>query len=174
MLLSALRGNNSVSVVDLGHAKDLNAQLYKALNEALQRPDIDVIVTTGGVSMGVLDLSKGLLEEVGAKIWFGRLRMKPGKPTTFATVDVDVEADSQSNENKKKQKRRRRKFIFALPGNPVSALVTTTLLVCPALKAMAGVPLARCHSPRIVVELAHDFPLVSQQSQPQLVFFFVF
>mgnify|MGYP000297474720 CR=1 FL=1 len=125
--------------------------------------------------MGVLDLSKGLLEELGAKIWFGRLKMKPGKPTTFATIDVDVDVDVDidvdANDNvnvdanveadAESKTEKKRKFIFALPGNPVSALVTTTLLVCPALKAMAGVPLAQCHSPRIVVELAHDFPLVS-------------
>ena len=97
---------------------------------------------------------------------FGRLRMKPGMPTTFATVEVPgiaaptggapastVAADSAASSP------RRRKVVFALPGNPVSALVTCTLLVVPAMRRLSGLPSTLCHSQRLVVELAHDFPL---------------
>lgn len=61
--------------------------------------DCDLIITTGGVSMGAKDLIKPYLAEHG-EILFGRLNMKPGKPTTFARLNS--------------------KLIFSLPGNPVS------------------------------------------------------
>ena len=81
----------------------------------------DVLVTSGGVSMGDLDFVKPLLERIGT-VHFGRLRMKPGKPLTFATVDV---AGQQ-------------RLIFGLPGNPVSSLVTFYLLGVPAMRKLAG------------------------------------
>lgn len=73
--------------------------------------------------MGDKDLLKPILQKkFQAKIAFGRLNMRPGKPTTFATCVF---------ENKKK-------YIFALPGNPVSAYVTCNLLVIPALSYWSG------------------------------------
>ena len=83
--------------------------------------------------MGELDLVKPiLLEKFKATIHFGRVCMKPGyfdhnisKPTSFATID------DPKNFSK-------RKFIFSLPGNPVSALVTFQLFVLPALKKLSG------------------------------------
>lgn len=82
------------------------------------------MITTGGVSMGELDLLKPVLErQLKATIHFGRLAMKPGKPATFATVHVNG----------------RKRLVFSLPGNPVSALVTYYLLVLPALHRMSGV-----------------------------------
>lgn len=85
--------------------------------------EADILLSTGGVSMGDLDLMKSLLEQTGT-VHFGRLRMKPGKPCTFATADVDG----------------RRRLIFGLPGNPVSSLVTFYLLVVPAIRKLAGWP----------------------------------
>ncbi len=76
---------------------------------------------SGGVSMGTLDLIKPLLHKLGT-IHFGRLNMKPGKPTTFATIPVPHVDNGH-------------KLVFALPGNPVSALVTFLLLAQPAIKA---------------------------------------
>ena len=81
----------------------------------------DVLLTSGGVSMGELDFVKPLLEQAGT-VHFGRLRMKPGKPCTFATVDVGGI----------------RRLVFGLPGNPVSSAVTFYLLGVPAIRRLCG------------------------------------
>nr|XP_046154895.1 gephyrin-like isoform X3 [Oncorhynchus gorbuscha] len=82
------------------------------------------VITSGGVSMGEKDYLKQVLDiDLHAQIHFGRVFMKPGLPTTFATVDMDGV----------------RKLIFALPGNPVSAVVTCNLFVIPALRKMQGI-----------------------------------
>jgi gephyrin len=83
----------------------------------------DVLVTSGGVSMGDLDFVKPLLERIGT-VHFGRLRMKPGKPCTFATVAMDGQ----------------KRLVFGLPGNPVSSLVTFYLLGVPAIRRLSGWP----------------------------------
>jgi gephyrin len=105
--------------IDLGIAPDDQAFLQEKLQLGLQHAD--VVVTSGGVSMGNLDYIKPLLERAGT-VHFGRLRMKPGKPFTFATVEVDG----------------RRRLVFGLPGNPVSSLVTFYLLCVPAIRKLAG------------------------------------
>ncbi|KAL9109521.1 MAG: hypothetical protein Q9227_005856 [Pyrenula ochraceoflavens] len=129
-LLSAISSWSITSaVVDLGIARDTpSSALEESLRDALMLKGLDVIVTTGGVSMGELDLLKPTIERVlGGTVHFGRVRMKPGKPTTFATL----ETKSSSGERKKK-------LLFALPGNPASALVTAHLFVLPSLAKMAG------------------------------------
>jgi gephyrin len=95
--------------------------LEKILRDAFTK--VDVIITTGGVSMGELDLLKPTIErKLGGSIHFGRVSMKPGKPTTFATVYTkDGTGD------------RTAKLIFGLPGNPASAVVTYHLFVLPSL-----------------------------------------
>lgn len=106
-------------VLDLGIAGDAPGALEAAVWRGLE--SADVLITSGGVSMGNLDLLKPLLDRIGV-VHFGRLRMKPGKPCTFATV---MHAGRQ-------------RLIFALPGNPVSSLVTFYLLGAPALRKLAG------------------------------------
>ncbi|XP_071226631.1 gephyrin-like isoform X4 [Salvelinus alpinus] len=107
-------------VGDKPHSPD---DLLNALNEGISRAD--VIITSGGVSMGEKDYLKQVLDiDLHAQIHFGRVFMKPGLPTTFATLDMDGA----------------RKLIFALPGsNPVSAVVTCNLFVIPALRKMQGI-----------------------------------
>ena len=101
----------------------------------------DVLLTSGGVSMGTRDLIKPLLAELGT-VHFGRIAFKPGKPTTFATV--------------------RGKLAFGLPGYPVSSLVSFEVFVRPALRRLAGD--ARPDRPRVRVTLRdaihapHDRP----------------
>jgi molybdopterin biosynthesis enzyme len=90
----------------------------------------DVLLTSGGVSMGTRDLIKPLLAELGT-VHFGRIAFKPGKPTTFATV--------------------RDKLAFGLPGYPVSSLVSFEVFVRPALRRMQGD--ARPERPRVRVAL---------------------
>ncbi|XP_077096147.1 gephyrin a isoform X8 [Siphateles boraxobius] len=108
--------------INLGIVGDNPDDLLNALNEGISRAD--VIITSGGVSMGEKDYLKQVLDiDLHAQIHFGRVFMKPGLPTTFATVDIDGT----------------RKLIFALPGNPVSAVVTCNLFVIPALRKMQGI-----------------------------------
>lgn len=78
----------------------------------------DVLLLSGGVSMGDYDLVKPALQSLGAEIHFERVAMHPGKPTVFAT--------------------RGQKLIFGLPGNPVSVAVSFALFVRPALGRMLG------------------------------------
>ncbi|KAL4238950.1 hypothetical protein ACF0H5_003654 [Mactra antiquata] len=107
--------------VDLGIAEDTPDALLKMLQNALEKADI--IVTSGGVSMGEKDLLRHVLtKDLGATIHFGRVFMKPGKPTTFATMTY----------------KDKKKLFFGLPGNPVSATVTCNLYVIPAVNKIAG------------------------------------
>lgn len=125
-------------VIDLGIARDTPSDaLETTLRDALQLKDLDVIVTTGGVSMGELDLLKPVIERsLGGTVHFGRVRMKPGKPTTFATID-GIKSPS-SNDSSGGRETSRKRLIFALPGNPASALVTSQLFVRPNLEKLAG------------------------------------
>ncbi|XP_034554739.1 gephyrin b isoform X3 [Notolabrus celidotus] len=108
--------------INLDIVGDNPDDLLNALNEGISRAD--VIITSGGVSMGEKDYLKQVLDiDLHAQIHFGRVFMKPGLPTTFATLDMDGA----------------RKLIFALPGNPVSAVVTCNLFVIPALRKMQGI-----------------------------------
>lgn len=78
----------------------------------------DVVLTTGGISVGEADFTKKALEMLGAKVHFHGLNIKPGKPTLVATIG--------------------KKLVVALPGNPLSALANLHLLVLPALFKIQG------------------------------------
>ncbi|KAI1877116.1 uncharacterized protein JN550_001188 [Neoarthrinium moseri] len=143
-LMSAAE-DQGFSVVDLGIASDKPGTLEQTLRDALRR--VDLVITTGGVSMGELDLLKPTIERsLGGTIHFGRVAMKPGKPTTFATVPVKNNDGQRVN-----------KVIFSLPGNPASAIVTFHLFVLPSLHQMSGVEPAGLT--KVPVTLAHDFGL---------------
>lgn len=119
--LKSIINSHGFEVIDLGIAADTPQDLESKLSAGLEKAD--VVVSSGGVSMGEKDYLKPVLEDIlGATIHFGRVFMKPGKPTTFATATVN----------------RKKKLIFALPGNPVSAVVTFNLFVLPALRKLAG------------------------------------
>lgn len=115
----------------LGKAPDELEELRDLLIERIAASD--VVITSGGVSMGELDLIKPLLSEL-ATVHFRRLFLKPGKPLNFATADETL--------------------IFGVPGNPVSALVAFELFIRPSLLIMAGA--AQIDRPRVRVELAED------------------
>ncbi|KAF4956635.1 hypothetical protein FSARC_11513 [Fusarium sarcochroum] len=143
-LMSAAR-EWGYEVVDLGIASDKPGTLEETLRDGLRRADL--LITTGGVSMGELDLLKPTIERsLGGTIHFGRVAMKPGKPTTFATVPVK---DNSGN--------RVSKVIFSLPGNPASALVTFHLFVLPSLHKLSGV--SSVGLPKVPAIISHDFPL---------------
>ncbi|OCH94289.1 hypothetical protein OBBRIDRAFT_789424 [Obba rivulosa] len=146
-LQAALEGMG-YQVVDLGIVPD-NLEAHVA---AIQRglSSADILVTTGGTSMGASDLLKPVVERsFGGQIHFGRVRVKPGKPTTFATIPTPGGPAE-------------RVPVFALPGNPASALVTFHLFVMPALRRLGGWPVERCHLPRVRVHIQHEMRLDSR------------
>lgn len=98
-------------------ARDETSVLTHQIAEAAEK--CDVVVTSGGVSMGVYDVTKAALHELGAEIFFERVALRPGKPTVFARLPNG-------------------KLVFGLPGNPVSVAVTFNLFARTALVAMQG------------------------------------
>lgn len=101
--------------------------------------------------MGPTDLLKPIIERyLNGVIHFGRVSVKPGKPTTFATVPVDSSSSSGW------------KPIFALPGNPASALVTFYVFVVPALRKMGGWSEGACQLPKVTVQVRLYGPLPEQ------------
>lgn len=88
------------------------------LKSAIKNAACDVLILTGGVSVGKYDFTKAALHELGAEIYFERVALKPGKPTVFARLNKTL--------------------IFGLPGNPVSAAVTFQLFVRSAILQMQG------------------------------------
>jgi molybdopterin molybdotransferase len=103
--------------VTRGRLRDDAATMRAELATLLERAD--VLVLSGGVSMGQFDLVPGVLGELGARRVFHRVRQRPGKPMWFGVGT-------------------RGQPIFALPGNPVSVLIGTTRYIVPALRAAAG------------------------------------
>lgn len=128
-LMSAVREAGGIPV-DLGKVTDEPGALQATIERGLRLAD--AVLTSGGVSMGQLDLVKPYLAERG-KIHFGRVRAKPGKPVTFATLEGVP--------------------VFAMPGFPVSALVSFEIYVRPALRKMAGH--THLYRPRRRVTLTH-------------------
>ncbi len=121
ILLSLLSSSGTCQAVDLGVARDDDIpSLVSTLRSAMDT--CDVIISTGGISMGESDVvEQALVDYLGGKLHFGRLHMKPGKPTTFCTIPHNFEHFAS------------KRLVFALPGNPVSATVCAQLLVRPCL-----------------------------------------
>ncbi|GLB07347.1 hypothetical protein AtubIFM57258_002677 [Aspergillus tubingensis] len=165
--------------VDLGIARDTPVgELEQSLRDALRgvgkaQSSVDVIITTGGVSMGELDLLKPTIERsLGGTIHFGRVSMKPGKPTTFATIPFKPSSTPLSSQQQ--QQERETKLIFSLPGNPASALVTLNLFVLPSLHKLMGMEQRKITPagispplglPLVSVALAHPFPVDKKRTE---------
>lgn len=109
--------------VDLGHLPDDAGRIAAAVRSGAA--SCDALVTTGGVSMGQVDLVRVVLDELGDLTWM-QVAIKPAKPFAFGTVAVGS-GDS-----------RRSVPVFGLPGNPVSSLVSFELLARPGLRRLAG------------------------------------
>ena len=139
-LLAALR-EAGAEVRLLGIAPDTAPELRELVTEALH--DAEVLVTSGGVSVGTHDLVKPLLESIGT-VHIGRVKLKPGKPFTFATLD-------------------RGKLAFGLPGFPVSSLVTFEVFVRPALRKMQG--FAQLQRPSLTVKLGFNAKAVGDRTE---------
>jgi molybdopterin molybdotransferase len=116
LLAAAVREAGAVAY-RVGIVPDDPAVFADTLSDQLVRADL--VVTSGGVSKGEYDVVKEVLSELGT-VWFGEVRMQPGKPQGFGHVGED------------------RTPIFALPGNPVSSYVSFELFVLPALRRMTA------------------------------------
>ena len=143
-LLAALR-EAGADVRILGIAPDEPGRLRELVTAALR--EADALVTSGGVSVGTHDLIKPLLESLGS-VHVGRVKLKPGKPFTFATLDGG-------------------KVAFGLPGFPVSSLVTFEVFVRPALRKMQG--FARLQRPILPVRLGYDAKPTAERTEYQRV-----
>jgi molybdopterin molybdotransferase len=139
-LASAVRAMGGTPI-PLGIVRDTADDLRRALRDAAERAD--VIVTSGGVSVGDHDHVKPVVDELGS-MDFWSIAIRPGRPLAFGEIDG--------------------KLIFGLPGNPVSSLLGFELFVRPALLKMAGRQLL--HRPRLTATL--DDPL---DTPPGLRFF---
>jgi molybdenum cofactor synthesis domain-containing protein len=105
----------------LGIVGDERGPLRRAIRRGLES---DLLIVTGGVSMGRLDLVPEILESLGVRIELHGIAIRPGKPFLFGRYNRDG----------------RRTAVFGLPGNPVSVMVTTLVLVAPYLHAWRGAP----------------------------------
>src|SRR5258708_3676502 len=143
-LLAALR-EAGADVRLLGIGPDEPDALRRLVLDALV--GADVLVTSGGVSVGTHDLIKPLLESIG-DVHVGRVKLKPGKPFTFATLPDD-------------------KVAFGLPGFPVSSLVTFEVFVRPALRKMQG--FAQLQRPTLPVRLGYDARATADRTEYQRV-----
>lgn len=130
-LLHALLNNPCHEITDLGVMPDDKEQIHQCLLAAAISHD--VIISTGGASVGDADYIKEILDEIG-QVNFWKLAIKPGKPLAYGRIQQC--------------------YYFALPGNPVSVLATYQQIVAPALRQLTGLsnntPLrfkAMCKSP---------------------------
>lgn len=149
-----IRNSNSVSLaaqvslaggeaVVLGNARDNIEDLREKIKEGLKA---DVLVLSGGVSMGKYDLVEAVLRQLGTEFYFDAVAIRPGKPAVFGKCGDTL--------------------VFGLPGNPVSTMVTFELLVVPAIDIVGGaaarpLPLfrARLNAPvKQKAELTHFLP----------------
>jgi molybdopterin molybdotransferase len=148
-----IRNSNSISLaaqvtltggepVSLGNARDEISELRARVDQGLAS---DVLVLSGGVSVGTYDLVEQVLADLGAEFFFDSVAIRPGKPAVFGWC--------------------RGKPVFGLPGNPVSTMVTFELFVKPAIEILSGaepsMPFCKARLTHAVSEkapLAHFLP----------------
>jgi molybdopterin molybdotransferase len=139
----------------LGIARDDPAELRAKLARGLQ---YDVLLVSGGTSVGVHDFVRPTLEQLGVQMHFWRVQMRPGHPTAFGTYNKSAKAvegdtaqgarstatqayleDRQGSEHRATQRcAPPDTFVFCLPGNPVASMVSFEQIVAPALRNMLG------------------------------------
>lgn len=113
--IEILARTGGAETIQLGNAPDEKSALREAIERGLQA---DILVLSGGVSMGKYDLVEQVLADLGAEFHFTGVSIRPGRPAVFATC--------------------RGKLVFGLPGNPVSTMVTFELFVLPAVDICNG------------------------------------
>ena len=140
LTLAPLVKTSSAQLNSVFRAKDSVQTVVDTIQRALES-DVQVILTTGGVSVGDFDPIHEALEVLGAQRHFWKVKMKPGKPFSVASIQSHAGAKC---------------LLIGLPGNPVSCVVSYLLFVHPLLQKMAGVPEEQCGLRRINCILQHD------------------
>jgi len=120
-IISAVNEFN-MDAVNFGFVGDNKEKIKAKLSEAFNS-DIDFLLTTGGVSVGKYDYLKELLIEFGIDIKFWKVKIKPGKPLVFGVWEKDDIT----------------KFVFGLPGNPVSSYLNFMIFIKPAVQELYGI-----------------------------------
>jgi molybdopterin molybdotransferase len=140
-MLAAMLGTLPVEIVDLGIVPDDRAALAAAFRRS---HDCDILVTTGGASVGDRDLVRPVLLDLGATLDFWKVAMRPGKPLMAGTLGETI--------------------VLGLPGNPVSAFATATLFLLPLVRHLSGARdalprwiAASCNAPMPAVGPRTDF-----------------
>lgn len=148
-MLVALLLRLGCDVADLGIVVDQKEQIRAAIEEGLRH---DVLFVSGGMSMGVYDYVPQLLREMKLDLRITKLRIKPGKPFVFA-VREGSGFGVQGSE--KDQSAISSRFVFGLPGNPVSGFVCTVRLASRLIERLAGGAPTECW---ITARLASPLP----------------
>lgn len=131
--ISAYAAADGAVIEQLPLAGDDTALLKRQFAEAAGRSDI--VISSGGVSVGAYDFTKAALKELGAEFFFERVALRPGKPIVFARLPKGT-------------------IVFGLPGNPVSVSVTYNLFARTAILAMQGARDTRLQKETAVLETA--------------------
>ncbi len=134
-LMSQLK-SFGIEAIDLGIVEDDEGSLRSIIESNLN--DLDVLLVSGGVSMGDYDFVPGVISDLGFDIKLHKMKVRPGKPLLFAVRD--------------------QKFVFGLPGNPVSTLVQFEVIIKPFLLKLMG---ASRMDGRIKIELGEELMLKS-------------
>ncbi len=131
--LSAQIKEMGIEYKKFDRAPDDEALLLKKIKRSLE--ECDILLLTGGISVGDYDLVKDILESVGARLLFWRVNQKPGRPLAFFEY--------------------KDKYIFGLPGNPVSVMVCFEMYVRPMIRKSMGS--GNLFRPEVMAEALHDF-----------------
>jgi molybdenum cofactor synthesis domain-containing protein len=137
LTLRSLLAEDGFEAVDLGLVADEEVAITAALEAGAS--SCDAVLTSGGVSMGDIDLVRVVLDRIGEMRWM-QIAIRPAKPFAFGVVGPG------------------RTPVFGLPGNPVSSMVSYELLARPALRRLAGHPQGRWHRPPVAAVAAEPLP----------------
>ena len=136
-MLRAICESHGLQVTDLGIGADKPEEIEKRIRAGLEH---EILLLSGGVSAGTLDLVPGILKAYGVEQIFHKVKVKPGKPVFFGVLARD---DG------------RQCVVFGLPGNPVSSLIGMHLFVSTAIRIMTGTPSPRPISMKAVLVAEH-------------------
>jgi molybdopterin molybdotransferase len=136
-MLEAMAKQLGAAVVSLGAARDEENDLRALISHGLQA---DVLVISGGVSAGVLDLVPGVLTQLGVRQVFHKVNVKPGKPVWFGVFPREAGRST---------------LVFGLPGNPVSSFVCFELFVRHALNQLSAASPLAVQRARLSADHAH-------------------
>ncbi|WP_424464456.1 gephyrin-like molybdotransferase Glp [Pseudoclavibacter helvolus] len=152
LLISSLAAEHGAELIDVLRVSDETTHLEAALHELARR--CDVIVLTGGVSMGAYDPVKELLSP-GGQVRFEKVAMQPGKPQGFGRLAAPWVGDGEVGP-----------LVFGLPGNPVSAWVSFLVFVRPCLRALQGASVVEDPTLSAVAEVGWRTPPGRRQYLP--------